>query len=311
MAFQQVLRNQPAPAFEGDFATANPRDSMYAGPGELVAGPNGVTVGRFAWASPTGQVNNNGLGVGGRVGFVARHGQVVVNPTLLQRFGNLIPAGVDMTLHTMGDFWVRFAGGAMVGQKVFANFSDGTAVAGAAGMPPSAASATGTIAAGTATVTGSIAPNNNYNGDVEGGILTVTAGTGLVNGGTLSGTNVIAGTILLNQISGTPGGVGLYNVSLAQTVPSTAITEAYGTFTAASGLTGAFGVGDVLSGTGVAAGTQITALGTGTGGLGTYIVNNNTVVGSTAIAAAGAVETRWTVAKTVQPGELSVIVVHP
>lgn len=305
MAFQTTMKNQPALAFEGDFATANIFDSMYAGPGELVAGPAGVTIGRFAWANPVGVVSNSG-GLG-RLGFVCRRGQVVINPIVLQRSGNLILAGAEMTLHTKGDFWVRFAGGAMMGQKVYANFADGTAVAAAAGTPPAAATATGSIAAGSVAVTGSIAPNNLPNGDIDGGILTVTAGTGLVIGGSLSGTNVLAGTTLLSQLTGAAGTIGTYLVSLSETVASTSITETFGTFTAASGLTGLFGLGSTLSGTNVVPGTAITALGTGTGGLGTYIVNNNTVVASTVVTAAGAVETRWTCAKTVGAGELGVM----
>ena len=46
---------------------------------------------------------------------------------------------------------------------------------------------------------------------------------------------------------------------------------------------GAFGVGDWLYGTGVAAGTQISSLGTGTGGAGTYNVNISQTVASTTI----------------------------
>lgn len=44
-----------------------------------------------------------------------------------------------------------------------------------------------------------------------------------------------------------------------------------------------FGVGQTISGTGVTVGTRITALGTGSGGVGTYIVNNSQTVVSTTI----------------------------
>jgi hypothetical protein len=72
-------------------------------------------------------------------------------------------------------------------------------------------------------------------------------------------------------------------------------------------VTGAFVVGQPLSGTGVVAGTTITALGTGTGGDGTYYVSNNTAVASTTITAAGAVETRWFVQLSCAPGEITII----
>lgn len=53
-----------------------------------------------------------------------------------------------------------------------------------------------------------------------------------------------------------------------------------GTTLTASGVTGTLAVGQTVVGSGVAAGTIITALGTGTGGAGTYIVNNSQSVGS-------------------------------
>jgi hypothetical protein len=71
------------------------------------------------------------------------------------------------------------------------------------------------------------------------------------------------------------------------------VVGTYGVFTIGTA-TGTFAVGDVLTGTGVVAGTQITANLTGTGGTsGTMIVNNNTVVSSTTITASTAVETKW------------------
>lgn len=141
------------------------------------------------------------------------------------------------------------------------------------------ASGTGVIAAETATITGSI----------SGYVLNVTAVTGTVYpGSTLSGTGVTSGTLVGNQISGTPGGIGTYAVSIAQTVTSESITSSYGQLTVSGSVTGAFAVGQLLSGTGVQANTLITALISGTGGDGTYVVNNNTAVGSTTISSTGA-----------------------
>ncbi|MCV5473623.1 hypothetical protein OFN43_32725, partial [Escherichia coli] len=54
--FQSVINQQQAPGVEGDFASANPKASLLAGEGALVAGANGVVVGRFAWVS-NGVVN--------------------------------------------------------------------------------------------------------------------------------------------------------------------------------------------------------------------------------------------------------------
>jgi uncharacterized protein DUF3383 len=141
------------------------------------------------------------------------------------------------------------------------------------------ASATGVVAAESASITASIA----------GYVMTVTAvGSGtLIPGSALSGTGVTANTVLGNQLSGTPGGIGTYAVSISQVVASTTITAAYGQLTISGGVTGAFAVGQTISGAGVVAGTQIVALGTGTGGDGTYFVNNNTAVSSTTISAEG------------------------
>ncbi len=55
--------------------------------------------------------------------------------------------------------------------------------------------------------------------------------------------------------------------------------------TVAGTVTGVFGIGQLLSGTGVTAGTTITSLGTGTGGAGTYNVSASQTVSSTTITA--------------------------
>jgi hypothetical protein len=55
------------------------------------------------------------------------------------------------------------------------------------------------------------------------------------------------------------------------------------TLTVTNNVVGILQVGSVVSGTGVAAGTIITALGTGTGGIGTYTVNISQLVGQTSM----------------------------
>lgn len=59
------------------------------------------------------------------------------------------------------------------------------------------------------------------------------------------------------------------------------------TLTVSTSYSGALGIGQTISGTGVTTGTQITALGSGTGDTGTYTVNNSQSVGSRAITASG------------------------
>ena len=46
---QTAVSVQPAVGVSGDFCDLNPRYTLDAGAGALVAGPNGVRVGRFAW----------------------------------------------------------------------------------------------------------------------------------------------------------------------------------------------------------------------------------------------------------------------
>jgi hypothetical protein len=72
-----------------------------------------------------------------------------------------------------------------------------------------------------------------------------------------------------------------------QAITGTYVTGAISgtTLTITSTNTGILEVGSVISGTGVATGTQITALGTGTGGIGTYTVNISQLVVSTSMTA--------------------------
>lgn len=302
--FQTSVSVQPAPAVAGDFASANPRSSVLAGPGGLVCGPAGVYVGRFAWAGQgildadgaAAEVANSGAGA--PTGFVHREQQGMIT-VYLEEASMLVPAGFEITLMNGGDFWVKNDGAtqALPGQKVYADLTDGKASAAATGSAATGGSATGSIAASTFSVTGSI--------DDE--ILTVTAvGSGtLVAGATISGSGIASGTQIVEQLSGTAGGVGTYSVSIPeQTVASTTVSGTYGTFTAASALTGEFVLGGVLTGTGISVTTRITQFLTGTGGLGTYVVDVNTVVSSTTISQTGNVETKWTVESSALPGEL-------
>lgn len=131
MPFQTTINQQPAPAVEGDFASANPYASVLAGEGELIVGASGVTVGRFAWATAAGAVGNVQV-ANGRFGFVHREQQAFIT-TWLGASSMLVPAGVNITLMSAGDFWGRTTTVATIGQKVFASITDGTIATGAAG----------------------------------------------------------------------------------------------------------------------------------------------------------------------------------
>ena len=310
--FPTSVQIGPAPGVAGDFASFNPRFSVVAGPGALVSGTN-LFVGRFCWADPFDEVINSN-GSGPVTGFVGRSWQGLITTFLAETTMQVLP-GIQASAYSGGDFWVVNSGTSevVIGNKAYANYANGLVTFAATGTPPAAASVTGSIAASTASVTGSIAFQTDPSGDTTAGIMTVTAvssGT-IVPGGTLSGTNVVTGTQVVNQISGTTGGIGVYEVSIGQTVASTTISETYGTLTVTAVGSGTLGIGDVLSGTGVTAGTVITALGTGTGGTGTYIVSPTQSPSSTTITAAGGVETKWIAMSIGAPGELIKISDHP
>ena len=90
MSFQKTL-GQPAASLPGDFTSANLRGSVLAGTGALVAGPSGVTAGRFAWIDATGTFAANN-GSGQPDGFVHRlFGRAVIT-SYLDATTNLIPS---------------------------------------------------------------------------------------------------------------------------------------------------------------------------------------------------------------------------
>lgn len=305
--FQKTVNTQPAPGVEGDFCDSNPRWSVDAGPGGLVAGALGLIAGRFAWVTEPDDADGfpsraNNFGAGPVAGFVHRDMQGLIT-TYLQESGMTIPGGFQVTLFSGGGFWVKNNGTAIAqpGMKAYANYLDGKATFAATGNPTQGWSASGAdIAAATGSFTGSI----------SGDVLTITAvGSGIaVVGGTLSGTGVQTGTRIVNQLSGTPGGVGTYTVNYnAQTVASTTISETYGILTVAGTVTGALTLGDILSGSGVTSGTFVTAQTDATH----WVVSPTQTASATAIAASGNIETKWYAMSAGAPGELVKIQSQP
>jgi len=299
--FQQQVNIMPAPGVAGDFCSANPRASVLNGPGDPVAGPNGVTVGYFCWGSPQGydnvsgevdpwsQVNNTGAGT--PLGFIHREQQALITKFLGSNT-QLVPPGYPVTVHQAGDFWVTNNGTTAVtaNMKAYANNATGQISFAATGSPPTAASVTASLVANSA-ATSTIAVNTATTSTIAGTTLTMGAlsSGGFVAGQTLTGTGVAAGTTIVAQLTGTAGGSAgaTFQVNISQTVPSTTITASGGMFTAGSALSGTFAVGQTLSGTGVSAGTTITAFISGSGGLGTYAVSISQTTTSTTISASG------------------------
>lgn len=304
--YQQQVYNQPAQGIAGDRASQNPIASFDAGPGGLVAGYGGVTVGRFAWVTNpsdpngTGQIANS-FGSGNVSGFVYNDTQAL-DTQFLSDGTMAIPEGLPVSLMIQGDWWVvnDGAGEALVGMKAYADYATGKVSFAAPGAPQTAATATGsTIAAETFSVTASI------NGD----IMTVSAvGSGtIVNGAAISGTGIPSGISVAQQLTGATGGIGTYllNQSLQKTVASGTVTGTYGLFTVGTLTVGtSFAVGQSLATTsGVAAGSILTQLLSGTGNAGsTFAVNLTQTVGANPISSVGNVETKWVAASSAVSG---------
>jgi hypothetical protein len=132
MPFQTVVNINQAPATPGQFASANPRASVLAGPGGFVADTGGVTVGMFAWVDTATNTKVSNAGSGAPRGFVAFELQATITAWLAEN-GSVIPAGMPVTLYDQGDFWVKTLTAPTVGQKVFASNTDGSVKTGAAG----------------------------------------------------------------------------------------------------------------------------------------------------------------------------------
>lgn len=134
-----------------------------------------------------------------------------------------------------------------------------------------------------------------FTGSISGTTLTVTAMTngnlGVSQG--LFGADVLPETVITALGTGT-GGVGTYTVNRSQTVASelmnstsvaAVVTASISTttMTVSAVTSGTLYVGQTVQGTGITVGTIITALGTGTGGAGTYTVSTSQTVSSTTV----------------------------
>ena len=287
-----VNLNNPL-AVEGDFASANPRATVLAGESGLVAGPLGVTVGRFAWVLADGKtVTNYGEGSGAPTGFVHREQQALITG-YLQRASNLIPAGFPVTLHDAGDFFAKVNGTAStIGAALYASYADGSVWPVSA---PAGATGTGSIGATfTATATGTS--------------LAVTAVTGLISiGDVISGTGVTAGTSIVAQVSGTTGGAGTYTTSVVSTAAAATVTSFGNVLDVTAVATGTFSVGDAVTGTGIPATATIASQVSGAvGGVGIYTLNipATAYAASTALTVAGGVLTKFVAKSVANVGEL-------
>jgi hypothetical protein len=324
MTFQTHVNIYPAPGVVGARASQNPIKTVVAGQAGLVAGANGLVVGKFAWNSypnsataqgNPGQANNYSPTLPTIPdGFVANN-QQATNTIWLQEYGMVIPAGYPVTEMDEGDFWAKNPyADANIGQKVFVNLFSGDVVGGAAGafitdeVGNAAVIASATIAAG----------SNSLN------IITLSSGVPEV-GDQVFGLNIpgpvfieafgtfngSSGTVFLTQYAvTTQTTVGLTTLAPVGTgggVVAATGTNGSTTITISSVTNGQVKVGQPASGTGIPAGAYIASFGTFDGTSGTVILSaaaTSAVSGLTSMSLSAFIETPWKILSAANVGDI-------
>lgn len=219
MGFQTSVASQPSPGIEGGFAGANPYFSLITpDEGMFVAGAVGPIIGRMAFVNTAnGQVTSQHPGVATfRVGFLHRDQPAVANGLgMLNGASNQVVAGTPVDVSEDGTFWGRFAAGAVIGQKVYASFADGSLRAAATGA---AATVTRSVTTTNTSTTISYTGGAIYPGQP-------ISGTGIPAGAYVVSVNATAGTAVISAAataSATVTGTLTTDYETAWTVRSTA-----------------------------------------------------------------------------------------
>ncbi len=219
-------------------------------------------------------------------------------------FGGVVPAwlrgGSGLTLAQVQGLAPGVITIAVDGQTVT---SSSINLSTASSLSNAAALITTGLGANDASVTAAIAPASAaLTGVLASGVLTASAVTGpIVPGAALTGTGVNPNTTIVAQITGTAGGAGTYSTNGTQSLSSvsmTAANAAVGVMTVSAVASGTLAIGQTLATvtSGFVAGSAISGLLTGTGGTGTYTVNNSQTVASGTITAGALVCTYDSVA---------------
>ena len=156
-----------------------------------------------------------------------------------------------------------------------------------------------------------------FTGSISGTTLTVTAITNgaLAVGQVLFGVGVTQETVITALGSGS-GGVGTYTINISQTIASEQMNSAsvgatingqiIGTTLYANTVTGNLFLGQTIQGAGISANTIITALGTGTGGIGAYTVSASQNIPSLSSTFTGQIAGTVLSATSITSGSISV-----
>lgn len=198
MSFPNAVRLQPEVGVPGTRASMNPISVISR------IAQNAVTVARFVWPGTDTDNQVVNAGTGKPLGFAITD-QVGIIPTYLAEYSMQVPAGFPVQVAERGEWFASSANVATLGQKVYANYGDGSLSFGATGAATTNAGITANTASNTT--------------------LTVTANTGpnIQVGQPVSGTGIPAGTYISALGTGT-GGAGTYTLSQAATATGTGVT---------------------------------------------------------------------------------------
>lgn len=279
MGFQTTVRKVLAAGIPGELYSQGP---VRAAPFTLVSTPNENKIGNAFTVSAEGVATVGGSGAfAGILGFPKSYAmRGTAGDSLAATL--VLPDNAEGELVTMGEMYATINSAAAIGDKVVYDTTTGALSAVARQVQFTAAIAPqADLAVFTGTIDDGTPPG-------AGAVLTVTdVASGTIEVGQLiTGTGIIPGTRISALGTGT-GGTGTYTVSIAQEVGSITITAPdesdTSVMTVSAVAAGVLAVGQKISGTGVENDTYITALGTGTGGTGTYVVSNAQTVSSTAM----------------------------
>src|ERR1700722_10648587 len=153
------------------------------------------------------------------------------------------------------------------------NLATATSFANAASLVQSALNAVRPTLA-TTTNSSTTPESASFVGSMSGGLMDVTAVLSgqIAIGGVLANDN---GAYIIDQESGTPGGVGVYNVNLTggTFAPGTALSENYGVLTIGAVTFGTVAVGQEVTGNSITGDVAIESKISGSGGGSTWVVD--------------------------------------
>ena len=200
MPFPNAVRTQPEIGVPGSRASMNPISVISRN------AQNAVTVGAFVWpgTDTDNQVTNSGTGK--PLGFAIRDQNGII-PNYLQEYSMQVPQGFPVEVAQQGEFFASSAANASsLGQKVYANYGDGSLSFAATGSASTNAGITANTTSGS-------------------NVLTVTANSGanIQVGQPISGTGIPAGTYISALGTGT-GGAGTYTMSNNASASGTGVT---------------------------------------------------------------------------------------